>query len=83
MMTKKKEDPWDDDPLDRDLSGLFDDGGQWQWAIVEAPKDSTVTLRLPSDLLKQVKAVAKKRGLRYQGLMRRFILEGTQREARR
>jgi predicted DNA binding CopG/RHH family protein len=51
--------------------------------FVLAPKDATVTLRLPKAMVDSIKAVAAREGVRYQGLMRQYIVEGLTKRTRR
>lgn len=74
--TKKKLDLSGDDPLDQDLSDFINDGGWQRVRFIMAPKDTTVTMRLPQAMVQAVKDVAAREGVRYQGLVRQFIAEG-------
>ncbi len=68
---KSKEANLFDDPLAGDLSELMLDA-DWKMAKFELtkPKTETVTLRMSKDLLRGIKAEAKKLGLDYQKFMR-------------
>lgn len=69
------------DSLDRDLSHLMDDPSAWaplsQFFDIEINKrkDKTLTIRLSSDLLEQVKKSAKKQKVDIQKLVRQAIME--------
>lgn len=73
--TKRKE---SDDPLDRDMSFVFDAPEKWSKMsdlLKHLPKDKTITLRLSSDLLDQYKKLATKRDTKYQKLIREALIE--------
>jgi predicted DNA binding CopG/RHH family protein len=64
-----------DDPLAEDLSGYL---GKLKWTKTKfafAPKDSTVTLRIPRGLVDMAKKVAKKKGIKYHKMMRDAIVD--------
>ena len=64
----------DDDPLAGDLSGYLSTL-KWQKAkFIFAPKDTTVTIRVPKSLVETAKKVAKKKGIKYHRLMRDAIV---------
>lgn len=66
------------DPLDRDLSFVFDDPTKWKQfsdLFQYAPKDKTITLRMSSDLLNRYKKLAKEMDTKYQKLIREALLE--------
>jgi predicted DNA binding CopG/RHH family protein len=74
-MKKAKATELDDDPLAGDLSEYL---GTLKWRRVRfvlAPKNSTVTLRIPSSLLELAKKVAKKKGIKYHRMMRDAIVD--------
>lgn len=73
MPRQIKVDP-DDDPLAGDLSDLI---GKLKWrkmSVVFAPKDTTVTIRMPKDMVELAKKTAKKKGVKYHRLMRDAIV---------
>jgi predicted DNA binding CopG/RHH family protein len=64
-----------DELLDRDW------GSRWAElpeapALVQRPKETQITLRLPNDLLSRVKSVARVKSLAYHSLARSWIAEG-------
>jgi predicted DNA binding CopG/RHH family protein len=66
------------DPLDRDMSFIFDDPTKWKKfseLFQFAPKDRTITLRMSSDLLNRYKELADKMDTKYQKLIREALLE--------
>lgn len=81
---KKKLKPLDlsgEDPVDQDFSEYLAQKHLWKKVrFIFAPKDRTVTLRLSSDLVGQVKDVAGQLGFPYQALMRQYITEGLVRD---
>ena len=68
----------DVDPLDRDMSFIFDKPEQWvklNDLLRHLPKDKTITLRLSSDLLSRFKKLALKNDTQYQKLIREALVE--------
>ena len=66
------------DPLDRDMSFVFDDPTKWKQfseLFQFAPKNKTVTLRMSADLLSRYKKLAKEENTKYQKLIREALLE--------
>lgn len=66
------------DPLDRDMSFVFDDPTKWRQfseLFQFAPKDKTITLRMSADLLNRYKKLAKEENTKYQKLIREALLE--------
>ena len=66
------------DPLDRDMSFVFDDPTKWKQfseLFQFAPKDKTITLRMSADLLNHYKELADKTKTKYQKLIREALLE--------
>ena len=66
------------DPLDRDMSFVFNDPTKWKQfseLFQFAPKDKTVTLRMSADLLNRYKELADKMDTKYQKLIREALLE--------
>jgi predicted DNA binding CopG/RHH family protein len=68
------------DPLDGDLSEVISQAQFKKTLLTYAPKDSTVTLRVPQALVDKAKAVAKKKGVKYQRLMRDALADFLVRE---
>ena len=67
-----------EDPLDRDMSFVFDDPTKWKQfseLFQFAPKDKTITLRMSADLLSRYKELADKMDTKYQKLIREALLE--------
>ena len=81
VKTKRKLDLSGDDPLDQDLSEFINDGGWKPMRFVFAPKDTTVTGRLPQGMVASLKEAAAREGVRYQGFMRQLIAEGLAKHA--
>jgi|JI61114BRNA_FD_contig_21_8291579_length_596_multi_7_in_0_out_0_2 predicted DNA binding CopG/RHH family protein len=66
------------DPLERDMSFVFDDPTKWKQfseLFQFAPKDKTITLRMSADLLNRYKELADKMDTKYQKLIREALLE--------
>jgi predicted DNA binding CopG/RHH family protein len=63
------------DPLAEDLTGYLSTLNFKRAKVEMAPKDTTVTLRVPSQLIVTAKKVAKKHGVKYQTMMRQAIVE--------
>jgi predicted DNA binding CopG/RHH family protein len=64
-----------EDPLAGDLSELLRSAGWKKTRFIFAPKDTTVTLRLPASLVNGAKKVAKRKGVKYQAMMREAIAD--------
>ncbi|MFV3407359.1 CopG family antitoxin [Bdellovibrio bacteriovorus] len=67
------------DPLDRDLSNLISES-KWHalkeiYNLEIKKKDTTITLRVPADLLTELKAIATKEKTDYQKLIRKALIE--------
>ncbi len=74
--SKKKSLKRNSDPLSRDLSGLFENKTNWKHMSFELrPKNKTISLRLNSDLLEELKKEAERLGIDYQKFIR-IALEG-------
>ena len=63
------------DPLDKDLSDLFDQPGWTRINFELKPKNKTVTLRMSEDLLEAIKEKAEAEGVDYQKWMRNSLEE--------
>lgn len=66
------------DPLERDMSFVFDDPAKWKQfseLFQFARKDKTITLRMSADLLNRCKKLAKAMDTKYQKLIREALLE--------
>ncbi len=66
------------DPLERDMSFVFDDPTKWKQfseLFQFAPKDKTITLRMSTDLLNRYKKLAKEENTKYQKLIREALIE--------
>ncbi len=73
---KRKTD--NEDPLDRDMSFVFDDPAKWKKfreLFQFIPKDKTITLRMSADLLGRYKKLAKEKDTKYQKLIREALIE--------
>jgi len=67
-----------DDPLEGDMSYIFDDPSKWKKfneLFQFVPKDKTITLRMSSDLLERYKKLAKAKDTKYQKLIREALIE--------
>ena len=65
----------EDDPLAGDMTE-FIQSAHFKRALFEMrPKDTTMTLRMPRSLVLTAKRVAKKRGIKYQRMIRQAIVE--------
>ncbi len=67
-----------EDPLERDMSFIFDDSAKWKKfreLFQFVPKDKTITLRMSSDLLNRYKKLAKETDTKYQKLIREALIE--------
>ncbi len=72
------------DPLDRDMSFIFNDPTKWKDfsdLFQFAPKNKTITLRMSADLLKRYKNLAKEMDTKYQKLIREALIEYLLRKA--
>jgi len=66
------------DPLDRDMSFVFEDPKKWKNfsdLFQFVPKDKTITLRMSTDLLNRYKKLAKDKDTKYQKLIREALIE--------
>lgn len=73
---KKKVDS--NDPLERDMSFVFDDPTKWKKfsdLFQFVPKNKTITLRMSADLLDRYKKLAKEKDIKYQKLIREALIE--------
>lgn len=64
-----------EDPLAHEWTGYI---GKLKWhktRFTFAPKDTTVTLRIPASLIDLAKKVAKKKGIKYHRMMRDAIVD--------
>ena len=69
------------DPLDKDLSSLFDKKG-WKKINYELlQKNKTITLRINEELLEAIKAKAIEEGIDYQKWIRESLVEKLNRSA--
>ena len=78
IKNKKKLDLYKDDPLEGDLSFLFNKENIKKWKPVRyelQPKSKTITLRIAEDLLTAVKTEAEKNGIDYQKYIRHLLEE--------
>ena len=64
-----------DDPLAEDWSGYIGTLKFRKASFIFAPKNTTVTLRVPEALLAVAKRVAKRKGIKYQRIMREAIID--------
>jgi predicted DNA binding CopG/RHH family protein len=69
------------DPLNKDLTSLFDKTGWKKINFELKPKNKTVTLRMSEDLLEAIKVKAEMEGLDYQKWIRNSIEESLKRSA--
>lgn len=81
MKRKKRRAELEDDPLAGDMSVFLGKGGFKSLHFEKEPKDTTVTLRVPSSLITTAKRVAKKKHMKYQRMMREAIVEYVARAA--
>ena len=63
------------DPLAGDLSGVLGKLEFQKARFLVAAKDTTVTLRMPASLMQSAQKLAKRRGVKYQRLMRDAIVD--------
>ncbi len=70
--------------LDQDLSELLADPNHWRLASFELskPKDTSITMRMSSELLEKVKDRAQKMGVDYQKLIRLTLEQLVRKESR-
>lgn len=71
---KAKTKPEGEDPLAGDISEILGTAKLSRLNLIYAPKDTTVTLRIPRAVLDAAKKVAKKRGIKYHRMMRDAIV---------
>lgn len=77
----KKKKNLKNDPLERDLSYLFD-RGDWKKVKFELrPKNKSITLRVSEEMLEAIKAKAKDEGLDYQKWIRSSLEEALNKSA--
>lgn len=69
------------DPLDRDLSYLFDLPGWTTGRFEIKPKDKTITLRISEGLLTAIKEKAEAEGMDYQKWIRHSLEESLHKSA--
>lgn len=69
------------DPLERDLSHLFDKKGWKQVKFELKPKDKSITLRLSEEMLNAIKARAEDEGLDYQKWIRSSLEDALNKSA--
>jgi predicted DNA binding CopG/RHH family protein len=70
-----------EDPLDRDLTYIFDKPGWKKIKFELQPKDKSITLRLSEDMLKAIKARAQDEGLDYQKWIRSSLEDALNKSA--
>ncbi len=70
-----------EDPLDRDLTSLFDRPGWKKIKFELQPKDKSITLRLSEDMLRAIKARAEDEGLDYQKWIRSSLEDALNKSA--
>lgn len=69
-----------DDPLAGDMSDFITAAKLRKVHFTFSPKDTTVTLRLPATLVDSAKKVAKRKGVKYQAMLREAIADFVVRE---
>ena len=69
------------DPLDKDLSSLFDKKGWKKVRFVLRPKNKSITIRISEEMLEAIKAKAEDEGLDYQKWIRSSIEDTLNRSA--
>ena len=69
-LSKKTSNKKQSDPLDKDLSGLFDMKGWKKVKFEIKPKNKTITLRISEELLEAIKSKADDEGVEYQKWIR-------------
>jgi predicted DNA binding CopG/RHH family protein len=74
-MKKRTEKTVDDDPLAEDLTGYLSTLKWRKTHFILEPNDTTVTIRVPKNLVTVAKRVAKKRGIKYHRMMRDAIVD--------
>lgn len=74
-MSQIRNPPRKDDPLAGDLSDFIAANRHKfkRLKFVFAPKDTTVTIRMPEAMVESAKKVAKRKGVKYQALLRDAI----------
>jgi predicted DNA binding CopG/RHH family protein len=85
-MTKKPLKPLDlsgDDPLDQDFSEYIAQGHFKLAHFNFAPKDRTMTMRLPTAMVDALKEVADREKMPYQSLIRQYLADALLQEAAR
>jgi len=65
----------DEDPLAGDMSDFISKAKWRRIRFVFAPKDTTVTIRIPKTFVELAKQVAKKKGVKYHKMMRDAIVD--------
>jgi predicted DNA binding CopG/RHH family protein len=81
-MSQIKNPPRKDDPLAGDLSEFLaaNRHKMRRLKLTFAPKNTMISLRLPQDLIDDAKALAKRKHVKYQALMREAIADFIVRE---
>lgn len=69
------------DPLDKDLSTLFDKKGWKKIRFELKPKNKSITIRISEEMLEAIKARAQDEGLDYQKWIRSSIEDALNRSA--
>jgi predicted DNA binding CopG/RHH family protein len=75
MKNSKKISKKNQDPLDRDLTHLFEKSGWKKFHFELKPKNKTITLRISEELLEAIKEKAESEGLDYQKWIRNSLEE--------
>jgi predicted DNA binding CopG/RHH family protein len=74
--------PKKDDPLAGDLSDLLGKAKFRRLRLTFLPKDVMISLRLPQGLLDDAKKLAKRKGMKYQALVREALADYVVREGK-
>jgi predicted DNA binding CopG/RHH family protein len=69
------------DPLDKDLTSLFDKKGWKKIRFELKPKNKSITIRISEEMLEAIKAKAQDEGLDYQKWIRSSIEDALNRSA--
>ncbi len=81
MKNSKKVSKKKTDPLERDLSSLFDKKGWKKVRFELRPKNKSITIRISEEMLEAIKAKAEDEGLDYQKWIRSSIEDALNRSA--
>lgn len=79
--TAIKKNKKESDPLNKDLSSIFDKKGWKKVRFELKPKDKSITLRLSEDMLNAIKARAEDEGLDYQKWIRSSLEDALNKSA--